>query len=464
MRFVRPVAAVAAALLAATLASTSTGASASTSTNVNANATPEASKCTVRVPGAEHLIGACLADLTTAGTIASGHTDKNDWLGLEAPGAVAPSGVKGIQLDGYFPDSSTTNTNHGWNHDSQFVIRLPDHWNGGLVVAGPPGLREQYANDRLISDHVLAKGYAYAATDKGNTGERIYTDGKRPGDAVAEWNDRVTELTVAARRTVARHYGRMPANTFMAGASAGGYLVRWQLENHPELYTGGVELHGLLLTPDSPNVLDTAPAALRAYPRAALGDPAALEEMYAAGYPAETRPMWEWHYRNLWDPLQRIMREEIDPGYDGGREAGIPFCAAGTQKGCDADYVYADRPDRVRRTVERLSLTGRIERPLITVQGTLDALLPISRSGDVYAKMVEASGRGDLHRYYRITGGTHADGLVQPFPDLVRPMSPCLRSAFDALTAWTGHGVAPPASRTVPAAEPGTDTVNTCSL
>lgn len=264
MRFVRPVAAVAAALLAATLASTSTGASASTSTNVNANATPEASKCTVRVPGAEHLIGACLADLTTAGTIASGHTDKNDWLGLEAPGAVAPSGVKGIQLDGYFPDSSTTNTNHGWNHDSQFVIRLPDHWNGGLVVAGPPGLREQYANDRLISDHVLAKGYAYAATDKGNTGERIYTDGKRPGDAVAEWNDRVTELTVAARRTVARHYGRMPANTFMAGASAGGYLVRWQLENHPELYTGGVELHGLLLTPDSPNVLDTAPAALRA--------------------------------------------------------------------------------------------------------------------------------------------------------------------------------------------------------
>ncbi|MEU9305647.1 tannase/feruloyl esterase family alpha/beta hydrolase [Streptomyces sp. NPDC048269] len=453
MRIVRPVAAVAAAVLAATLASTS------------ASAAPESSSCTARVPGAEHVAGACLADLTTAGTVASGHTDPADWAGLEAPGTVNPSGVKGIQLDGYFPDSSTTNTNHGWNHDSQFVIRLPDHWNGGLVVAGPPGVREQYANDRLISDHVLARGYAYAATDKGNTGAQIYTDGRRPGDAVAEWHDRVAQLTVAAKRTVSRHYGRMPTATYMAGASAGGYLVRWQLENRPELYTGGIELHGLLFTPDSPNILDTAPAALRAYPRYRAGEPGAFEEMLAAGYPAESAPMWEFHYDNQWDSLQRVMREEIDPGYDGDREAGTPFCPAGVQQGCDTDYVYADRPQRVHRTVERLSLTGRIGKPLLTLQGTLDTLLPITRSGDVYAKMVEDSGRGDLHRYYRITDGTHSDGLHKAFPSLVRPMSPCLKTGFDALAAWTARGGAtPPPSRTVPSAPAGSDTVNTCSL
>ncbi len=109
-------------------------------------------------PGAERQLTACLDDLTTAGTTVTGHTDANDWAGLHAAGTRNPSGVPGIQVDGYFPDTSTTNTLHGWNHDSQFVIRLPDRWNGGLVVAGAPGVRKQYSSDFLYSDWVLAQG------------------------------------------------------------------------------------------------------------------------------------------------------------------------------------------------------------------------------------------------------------------------------------------------------------------
>ena len=30
--------------------------------------------------------------------------------------------VPGIQLDGYFPDTSTSNSYRLWNHDAQFVI------------------------------------------------------------------------------------------------------------------------------------------------------------------------------------------------------------------------------------------------------------------------------------------------------------------------------------------------------
>ncbi len=68
------------------------------------------------VPGAEHLEAACLGDLTTAGTVKSGHTDPSTstgFGGLSVPGTVNPTGVPGIQLDGYFPDTSTFNTTHG---------------------------------------------------------------------------------------------------------------------------------------------------------------------------------------------------------------------------------------------------------------------------------------------------------------------------------------------------------------
>ena len=89
--------------------------------------------------------------------------------------------IPGLQIDGYFPDSSKTNNYNqedfgtGFARDSQFVIRLPEKedWNGKLVVTGAPGVRKQYALDFIISDFVLSKGYAFASTDKGNTGQNF---------------------------------------------------------------------------------------------------------------------------------------------------------------------------------------------------------------------------------------------------------------------------------------------------
>ena len=237
------------------------------------------------MPGAERQERACLDDLTTAGTQTNGHTDRSDWEGLNASGTKNPTGVPGLQIDGYFPDSSTTNGTHGWNHDSQFVIRLPDDWNGKLVITGAPGVRKQYASDFVIGDYVLGKGYAYASTDKGNTGTSFYEDGAEPGDAIAEWNRRVTELAVAAKETVARRYGRGAARTYVTGISNGGYLTRWQLENRPDLYDGGVDWEGTLFdsTPGL-NLLSFLPPALKHFPRyRATGDQAAHDAIIAAG-------------------------------------------------------------------------------------------------------------------------------------------------------------------------------------
>lgn len=398
------------------------------------------------VIGAQHQIAACLPDLTTAGTVASGHTEPADWAGLHPAGARNPVGVPGTQIDGYFPDDSTTNTLRGWNHDSQFVIRLPDNWNGGLVVAGTPGNRRQYANDFIISDWVLARGYAYAATDKGNTGSEFHRDGRVPGDAMAEWHSRVTQLTVAAQTAVAQRYGRPAARTYLAGISNGGYLVRWQLENMPWLYDGGVDWEGSLWQADGPNPLTFLPPVLRAY-RNLASDPAARDAVIAAGFAAGAEPLWEYHSRVYWGLTQRIYREEFDPGYSGAEE----------------DYDYAARPAGVRDGLRRVSLSGRIQRPLITIHGTLDTLLPIGADSDVYAGMIRDQGGAPLHRYYRIEGGNHVDGLYDTHPGLLRPMLPCFRSAFVTLESWTAAGQLPPESATLPRPADG-DPVSTCAL
>ncbi|MCE7011048.1 tannase/feruloyl esterase family alpha/beta hydrolase [Kibdelosporangium philippinense] len=396
-------------------------------------AAAHASTCApVAVPGAAYAKQSCLDDLTTTGTLRTGHTVQADWAGLTSAGFPLVSAVPGIQVDGYFPDTSKTNTTHGWNHDSKFVLRLPSRWNGGLVVSGSPGVRRQYANDRAIGDQAIASGHAFAATDKGNTGADFFTDGHRPADALVEWNMRVTQLTVASKLALALHYGRSPNRTIVAGISNGGYLVRWQLENAPWLYDGGVDWEGTLWNQDD-NLLTFLPPAIRGEPLAAGFDPA-------------SEFLWLYHKQVYWDLTQRIYRTELDPSYNGP----------------EADYDYASRPRAVHQAVSRISLTGRIGKPLLTLHGTLDALLPISRDSDVYNQMIASQGRAHLQRYYRIEGGNHVDGLYDAYPDLLRPIAPCFTTAFHALEDWL-KGAQPPPSATIPRPT-GTDLATTCAL
>jgi hypothetical protein len=357
----------------------------------------------VRVPGAEYQQLAHLDDLTTAGTVASGHTNPADYAGLTHSGLPQQSDVPGIQIDGYFPDTSTTNANHGWNHDSQFVIRLPKKWNGGLVVSGSPGVRAQYANDRAISDYVLSRGYAYAATDKGNTGAAFYTDGIRPGDAIVEWNLRTTQLTRAARATVTQYYGRPAREVVAAGISNGGYLVRWQLENHPELYTRGVDLEGTLWTTRT-NLFTFLPPAIRGYEQQS---PAMIT---AAGFDPRSDFLWDYHYSVYWKLTQRIYAAELDPTYTG----------------TEADYDYAQRP-QAHKAIQRIALTGKIGRPLVTIHGTYDSLLPITQDSDVYSAMARRTG---LHTYQRVEAGNHVDGLVDAYSDRLVPLVPLFQQAI----------------------------------
>lgn len=394
----------------------------------------------VRVKGAEHVGTACLRDLTTTGTAESGHTNPANWAGLHAAGSATPSRVPGIQVDGYFPDTSTTNTNHCWNHDSQFVIRIPDAWNGKVVITGAPGVRAQYANDLVMGDWVLAQGYAFASTDKGNMGASFWDDGSLPGGSIREWHRRVTELAVATRDTLKRVRAHRPSRMYMAGISNGGYLTRWQLENRPVLYDGGLDWEGTLFRAKGSNLFTYLPTALMHYPAyAATGDQEAHDAMIQAGFAPGSEFLWPFHHSVYWDATQRWYREKLDPTWDGDLKAGLAFCSSGTPS-CDADYDYASRPRAVKDAVRSISLTGKIRKPLITIHGTLDTLLPIGTDSDVCDRLIDLQGEGKRHRYYRIEDGTHTDGLYTAFPDRLRPLLPCARIAFGVLTDWVERG------------------------
>jgi hypothetical protein len=176
----------------------------------------------------------------------------------------------------------------------------------------------------------------------------------------------------------------------------------------------------------------------------------ARDKMIEAGFAEDSEFLWRFHYDVYWGVTQRIYREEFDPTYPG----------------AEAEYDYSRRPQEVKDAVARVSLSGDLGKPLITLHGTLDALLPIKTNSDEYAKLVDKAGKSDLHRYYTIEGGNHIDWLYDNplFPELrdkLQPILPCYRASFELLERWVEEGNEPPESQSVPKPEGG-DVVNTC--
>src|SRR6266851_7946174 len=67
--------------------------------------------------------------------------------------------IPGVQLNARIAGDPTG--------QARFLLRLPDQWNGRLVVAGASGTRSEFNGDFAWSDYVLQQGYAYVSQNKG---------------------------------------------------------------------------------------------------------------------------------------------------------------------------------------------------------------------------------------------------------------------------------------------------------
>lgn len=375
--------------------------------------------------------------------------------------------VPGLQIDARIADDP--------QGQARILIRLPNNWNGRLVVAGAPGTRSEFSSDFAWSDYVVQKGYAYVSQNKGTLNFRranaddatacrinspqipfvqFYDDDQ--GMPFTAWAIFMAEAARLGHDAVQIHYGRQAQYTYAVGTSNGGYQVRRSVESYPELFDGGVDWEGTFVDADGPNLLTTLPPAILNYPdyEASGFNPnsTAARNILAAGYPPDltiinegkTNSLWKLHYLSYWEATMCQWQKRLDPGYS--------TYGAGL-----ANYVYLNRvsASNVAENLAAFRTTGHIRRPLITVAGTMDALLPIDANARSYARRVAAAAQQDgdkeaiAYRLYEVQNGNHIETFKLTFPQL-EFIQPHAQRAFDLLVGFVENRTELPPSQCIP--------------
>lgn len=355
---------------------------------------------------------------------------------------------------------------------ARFVLRLPFNWNGRLVVAGASAQRSEYNGDFAWSDYVVQKGYAYASQNKGTLNFKIsqpsdplacrlnptsgifvhfYDDD--PGQAFTRWTDFMIEATRLARLGIKGAFGQGPHYTYAVGTSNGGYQVRRAIEEAPQLFDGGVDVEGTYVDQKAPNLLVDLPRAVLNMPdyvsHGQDANSTAARNIRSAGYPPDIAStvagglsFWQRHDASYWELTLCQWQKRLDPAYDS-YGAGL----------ANYDYYRRQAVSDVGQQVGRIATTGDIQRPIVTVVGTMDALLPIDHHARAYARAVRArlpdgSGRAAGHRQgsyrlYEVQNGNHIESYKAFYPQL-EYLLPHTQRAFDLLVSHVESGWALP--------------------
>jgi len=374
--------------------------------------------------------------------------------------------VPGVQLNARIAGDPTG--------QGRFLLRLPNDWNGKLVVAGASGTRSEFNGDFAWSDFVVQKGYAYASQNKGVLNLRLTTAAdplgcrlnpdpptsgvfvhffdNDPGQPFTRWATFMAQAAMLARRGVETNYGREARRTFAVGTSNGGYQVRRAVELFPNLFDGGVDWEGTYVDAGVPNLLSDLPPAILNFPdyrtSGFSATSTASKNIQGAGYPPDivrgTTSLWGLYWSQFWEVTQCQWQKRNDPTYD------TYGSGTGTY-----NYVARLSVSDVAANLAAFATTGGIRRPLITVAGTMDGLLPIDRHARAYArKVAEAQARHDdddddgddkpAYRLYEVQNGNHIETFKDTFSQL-EFIQPHAQRAFDLLVdSVEKHATLPP--------------------
>src|SRR5499427_2750210 len=382
--------------------------------------------------------------------------------------------VPGVQLDARIADDPAG--------EARILIRLPDQWNGKLVVAGPSGTRSEFNGDFAWSDYVVQEGYAYVSQNKGilnlfvaapnsptppeplacrlnpTSAFWVHFYANDPATPFTRWTPFMIEATRIGGNALSAHYGRRPRRTYAVGTSNGGYQVRRAIETAPELYDGGVDWEGTYVDPVAPNILSGLPPVILNFTDYAGSgfnpNSTAAKNILVTGYPPDlvsgTTSLWRRYWAEFWEITFCQWQKRLDPTYD--------TYGSGT-----GTYSYVDRlsASDVGADTAAISTTGDIGKPLITVAGTMDALLPINLHARAYARAVAAaaarSGHEEDHeprqhtayRLYEVQNGNHIETYKDTFPEL-ELIQPHAQKAFDLLVAQVERGMTLPPDQCIP--------------
>ena len=401
---------------------------------------------------------------------------------------------------------------YGWYADdplgeARFLLRFPDTWNGKLVVAGASGTRSEFNGDWAWSDYVLQEGYAYASQNKGvlnlyflsltdpvypndtpgadplacrvNPGSEaaywVHFYDNDPGKPFTQWTRYMIETAQLAQGAADAFYGKWPSKTYAVGTSNGGYQVRKVVEQAPEVFDGGVDWEGTFIDPFG-NILISLPPAIKNFPAYVASnydpDSQAAKNIRAAGYPPdivtrdsngnEVASLWGNYSDHFWEVTMCQWQKRFDPTYN--TYGNLETNPAGNLP----NYNYAKRAftSDVALNLIPVTTTGKIKRPLITVAGTMDSLLPIKDQARVYESLVNFWMHTDRsndkvdYRLYEVQNGNHIEGYVctaapcatgttASFPQL-QEIQPHAQKAFELLVDYVEHNSSLPPSQCIP--------------